>query len=396
MELTLKGVRYDWWGVLFLIVTIYLVINLVLLHGGGYFTVYVLIPILWSILALTVWQLGAQRPAGRARLRSTIAIIAAGIGLVQIFAMVFGGILYSFGNSPYSFTPKSIVQNFFYVTTALIGMELSRAWLLNHRHISRLNLYVKLMPIALLFTFISIPLSTITGVRADLESLQWINSTFFPSLAENLLATYLALMGGALPALLYRGLLQYFTWFCPILPDMEWVIKGLIGTGIPVAGLIVVEALRPNHQRAKIKKKIRARSRRKRYNVIGWAITAALVLGMVLFSTGTFGFKPTVLVSGSMQPALEVGDIALIKKVDPLTIREGDIIKFKEDDGASVIHRVIAISEEEGQRTFQTKGDANSDPDRETVYEYQIEGRVIYTIPKIGWVSIGIKELLAR
>ncbi len=397
MDITLKGVRYDWWGVLVLVIAIYLVINLVLLHGGGFFTVYVLIPLLWAILALTVWQLGTQRPAGRAGMRSTIVFIAAGIGLIQIFAMVFAGIFYSFGHSPYSFTTKSILQNFFYVTTALVGMELSRAWLLNHRHFKKLNLYVKLMAIALLFTFISIPLNTITGVRADLESLQWINSTFFPSLAQNLLATYLAFIGGALPALLYRGFLQYFMWFCPILPDLEWVTEGFIGTGIPVAGLIVIEALHPGRgERAKIKRKIRSRSKGKTYAVIGWSVTAAIVLGMVLFSTGTFGFKPTVLVSGSMQPALDVGDIVLVKKVNPQAIREGDIIKFKESEGTSVIHRVVAINNEEGQRTFQTKGDANSEPDRDPVYEYQIEGRVIYTIPKLGWVSIGIKELLAE
>lgn len=396
METTLKGIRYDWWGVLVLLVTIYLVINLVLLEGGGYFTVYVLIPILWAILALTIWQLGTQRPSGRVGTRSTLAIIAAAIGLAHIFAMVFGGIYYGFGDSPYSFTPKSIVQNFFYVTTALVGMELSRAWLVNHRHTARINLYLKLMAIALIFTFISIPLTTLTGVRADLESLQWINSTFFPSLAENLLATYLAFLGGALPALLYRGLLQYFTWFCPILPDLEWVIQGLIGTGIPVAGLIVVEALHLDRRRAVSKKKIRAHSQRRSHALIGWAVTAALVLGMVLFSIGTFGFKPTVLVSGSMQPALDVGDIALIKNVNPAAIHEGDIIKFKDEDGTSIIHRVVAIREEEGQRTFQTKGDANNDPDREPVHEYQIEGRVIYTLPKIGWISIGIKELLAE
>ncbi|MBM3132989.1 MAG: signal peptidase I, partial [Chloroflexi bacterium] len=260
-------------------------------------------------------------------------------------------------------------------------------------HVAKLNTSLKLTFTALLYTFISIPLTRITGIGMDLDSLQWVNSTFFPSLAQNLLASYLAFLGGALPALVYRAILQYFAWFCPILPDLDWDIKGLLGTGIPIMALIAVETLYASQQKRLVRK---GRRKSRTRSLIGWGVTGLVVLLLVLLSTGAFGVKPTVIVSGSMEPAIDIGDITLVRKVNPDSIEEGDIIKFKGGDERSVIHRVIGVTTEDNVKVFQTKGDANDGPDRQPVYADRVEGKVVFTIPKVGWLSIGVKELLGQ
>ena len=61
-----------------------------------------------------------------------------------------------------------------------------------------------------------------------------------------------------------------------------------------------------------------------------------------------------------------------------------------------VIHRVYDIYKENNSLFFITKGDANDDPDTDPVYSENVIGKVIYNIPKIGWIPILIKEMLNK
>jgi hypothetical protein len=59
------------------------------------------------------------------------------------------------------------------------------------------------------------------------------------------------------------------------------------------------------------------------------------------------------------------------------------------------LHRVAEIQQTESGLQFITKGDANNAPDTTPVTADQIRGKLILTIPKVGWVSIAIKESIA-
>ena len=103
-----------------------------------------------------------------------------------------------------------------------------------------------------------------------------------------------------------------------------------------------------------------------------------------------------------LQAGFERGDLIFVQGVNPLEdIRIGDVIIV--DRGPSVtplVHRVIEIWEENGEIWFKTKGDANS-ASYEFYYEggvkvpgdypirpQQILGRVIFSIPKLGYLSL--------
>ena len=61
-----------------------------------------------------------------------------------------------------------------------------------------------------------------------------------------------------------------------------------------------------------------------------------------------------------------------------------------------IIHRVSDIYEKNGDLFFITKGDANTNEDAEPVYEKNIQGKVIYSLPGIGWITILIKEIIHK
>ena len=373
-----------------MVVAIYLISNLVLYHGG-FVSTYVIIPLLWCIIAGTVLHLSSQKPAGKSSLRNKLIVLAAITAFIQIFTSIFAGLLYGFGDSPYSFTATSISRNLIYVATALVGMEISRAWLINR--FSRYNIIPKIVFVSILYTFLSIPLTRITDTGINLETMQWMNSTFFPAFAESMLASYLAYTAGPIPAIVYRGILQTFTWFCPVLPDPKWMVQALIGTTIPMVGLLIAEKLfSPNIR--KISRKTRSN---KGLSSFLWVTTSITVVLMVIFSIGFLGFHPTVIISGSMGPAIDMGDVVVVDEAAPDSIEEGDVIEFTGKDGTTIVHRIHRIQvESDGTALFETKGDQNDSPDFDLVHPDQIKGKVLYRIPKIGWISIAVKQLFVR
>lgn len=96
-----------------------------------------------------------------------------------------------------------------------------------------------------------------------------------------------------------------------------------------------------------------------------------------------FGYKPFIVLSGSMEPTIMTGDLVIIQKCNVNELKEGDIIAFR--SGNSVItHRILKSTIENGQKMFITKGDNNNTEDRNPVALSDVEGIYTTRIPKLG------------
>lgn len=100
------------------------------------------------------------------------------------------------------------------------------------------------------------------------------------------------------------------------------------------------------------------------------------------------GITPMVVKSGSMSGTaeghIEVGDLIFVGKADPDELQVGDVIAFM-DGSVVVTHRIAEIqTDEDGQRKFITKGDANNAPDQKPVTEERLVGIYQSRIPKVG------------
>ena len=102
-----------------------------------------------------------------------------------------------------------------------------------------------------------------------------------------------------------------------------------------------------------------------------------------------FGYKNFIVLTGSMNPFLQEGDIIFVKKTND--IKEGDIVAFRFED-AIITHRVVEIVSEDGNKMYQTKGDANNDRDPELIEEDKIEGEYQFKIPKMGNVILFLRS----
>ena len=101
-------------------------------------------------------------------------------------------------------------------------------------------------------------------------------------------------------------------------------------------------------------------------------------------------YRMFTVVTGSMEPVYNVGDVVISKEVDPSTIKKGDDVVYlgEKDDFKDkiVTHRVIKIEKKEGDYYFTTKGVANeySDP---VISSNQIYGKVVYRPVVLSFLS---------
>ena len=84
------------------------------------------------------------------------------------------------------------------------------------------------------------------------------------------------------------------------------------------------------------------------------------------------GTLPLIVLTDSMYPVIESGDLIICHTEEPENIQAGDMIAFFDPagNGSSIVtHRVMEVTEQDGQIAWRTKGDNNNTEDRLLVTE---------------------------
>ena len=117
-------------------------------------------------------------------------------------------------------------------------------------------------------------------------------------------------------------------------------------------------------------------------------LTVGGLLCLLLLSVAVrpFGYGTFVLYGSSMEPAIKVGSLLLAKPVNVDDLKVDDIIVFRlHNSGTTMTHRIMGIRQEDGQRYFQTKGDASTSADPLEVTLEDGAQRVAYHMPYLGY-----------
>ena len=128
--------------------------------------------------------------------------------------------------------------------------------------------------------------------------------------------------------------------------------------------------------------------------LIGFAFFGSYLIYFIMQIALNTSTPMVVVVSDSMAPNINKGDLLFLQGVDPEDIEVGDVIVYDAHGlwvGAPddpIVHRVIDIIEEDDKLYFVTKGDANDHKDKEPVPGNRVLGKVIGRIPYVGWVKI--------
>ena len=112
------------------------------------------------------------------------------------------------------------------------------------------------------------------------------------------------------------------------------------------------------------------------------------LLALMMLSQHEIGpWRFVVVQSGSMEPTIMTGDLAIIEvNKSPSTATKGDVILFEDSRGRVTLHRIVGKSE----RGFITKGDNNDNPDPGPVS--MVNGVYLAKIPLMGYGLFYLQE----
>jgi signal peptidase len=115
------------------------------------------------------------------------------------------------------------------------------------------------------------------------------------------------------------------------------------------------------------------------------ALLLAVLAGLVIASVApqAVGLSAHVVVSGSMAPQIDVGDVVLTEPVDGAELRAGQVLLFTDPEQPDrlLLHRLVSFADD---GSLVTRGDANPSNDSTHVSAADVQGLARMRVPFVG------------
>src|SRR3954454_5708403 len=128
-------------------------------------------------------------------------------------------------------------------------------------------------------------------------------------------------------------------------------------------------------------------------HLVPWLVRGVLAMALLAFlglavGPHVFGYRTMTMLTGSMAPEIEPGDVTVVTPIAVSEVTEGMVITYHRpiEDHSLVTHRVVSVqTAPDGTVTVQTKGDANDSVDPWTA---TLQGDTAYqvraVVPELG------------
>lgn len=246
------------------------------------------------------------------------------------------------------------------------------------------------------FLFVMIDVTTsvsLLHLNSNYTIFLFIACTLLPAITTNILLMHLVKQAGYKASISYLLVLNLFQYIIPIVPNPTRYLKAMIDLLLPIVILLRIRKILYNPHSKKITSDIV-----KKNNYIGLIIPLTLTIILVYFVSGYFKHTVVAIVSGSMHPVFDRGDIVVVEQVkdkykNKNIIQNGKIIAFKTSTGRIVVHRIIKEVKDKENIYYFTKGDFNKDIDDNIVEPKDIIGVVKTKIKYIGFPTVWLSEI---
>lgn len=301
--------------------------------------------------------------------------------IITIYLIIYFllGLITGYNKSIYNHSFIGIISNIYIYILPAIFKEYIRTSLVNKNKFNFLFAII-------LFTISDLNINSfITSDKSLIfNRIFEIGLTMF---ARNTFLTFLACTSGFLCNLMYLMPLLLFQLIIPIFPSFNWYINSVLNIILPFISFIILNNL-------DIKSTNRISKRRVKTNsMVRYIPTVILVSFIFMFMLGIFKYQIIAIMSNSMNPIYYRGDAVIVEKISSISdLKVDDIIEYKIND-IYVLHRIVAIEQyNNGNVLYITKGDSNTNIDKEKVKFSQIIGIVRVVIPKLGYPSVLLNE----
>ena len=333
------------------------------------------------IIISIMFFLPAIHTFGKERTKSQISgLCIAGSVIYIAINFIAGVFLKNIAASPYDISPKGIFINIVTLLPEIIAIIMVRSYIVNAVNRKTKHPIFWIVVVSLYFAVLQFNLTKLSIINNTEDLFIYIAKDIMPEISLSFLTSIICLVGGSIPCIYYMCINKIFLFIFPFLPTLSWFIESVIGIVYPIifAMLIWEEYKIMSHKKPSLQKE----------NVLSFMATLAVLVTFSWFLVGVFPIYPSVILTGSMEPLIYPGDVALIRKFkseeEIYKLKEGDVINFKIEN-ITITHRIEKIeSDEAGNLSFITKGDNNDSHDNWVVLPNDLNGTIEKIVPKVG------------
>ncbi len=354
----------------------YVIANFIRLSG---ITAYVVPSILWLIVAVVLLK---YLRIDKSLTNKALAVIPAVIA-VKVVSDVVLGLTFGFGKNPQQTTVLGTALSVLFSMAVILGTETFRTYVANKLSVKLNSNALPLIITSVLITLLTIPYGSLSYGLSSSSPTNYVIRRVIPSLLTNVFLTQVALWGGIKPLLTYSISITLYSYLVPVLPALPWYIEPVSTSILPLMQLATLALLMGSSRSSKVP------YGKRRVGEYAWSIIAiGLAVGMLLMLN--MGYRPMVVISGSMEPSINIGDLVLTVPLKHGLPKIGEVIAYSLH-GKIVLHRVIAYGPGD---TIITKGDANNAPDPHPVKLKNIIGVLKLHIPYVGVPMIYLSKIV--
>ena len=301
--------------------------------------------------------------------------------LIYIIIYYLSGFIVGFQNSPLNYSIYNIIKNIIKYTSLRIIIESVKYYLIKEN-----NTKIFTIIVTILFIIINIDIEYLLDLIIQPKELfKYISSNIIPNIAYGIVGTYIIKNSNLKSNLMLQIIPIILTYTISISPNLDWYLYGLFHT--------IYLLLLYIYLKYEIEKREETEQNAKR-NIFSLIPITSIFIVLISFVLGIFTHVPIGVMSNSMKPHFERGDIIIYKKIKDINnIKVNDIICYQLDD-IKVMHRVVKIDNIDNKKYFTTKGDNLLTNDPLKVKEEQIIGTIVFTLPRLGYPSVWLYELL--
>ena len=208
-----------------------------------------------------------------------------------------------------------------------------------------------------------------------------------PSLAKNILLTYIITRFGYENTIIYSLIMELYKFILPIFPDFGDYINIVI---IVVYQIFLIFSI--NEKFFKSRKIVTSRYYKR--NLSFYSVITALLVIMVMLTSGYFKYYAVAIGSGSMTPNINKGDVVIVntlKQNELDTIKMGDVLVYKHEQ-IIVVHRLVDIVNLKNKVYYITKGDNNLTKDNYYIDQKDVIGIVLFRARYVGYPTVILNE----
>ena len=248
----------------------------------------------------------------------------------------------------------------------------------------------KMLIISSIFVFALLDMTNAIYYGSFYDSMhifKFVALTFIPAISYNLYATYVSKNAGFKSILIYALTIGLYVYIIPLVPNADEYLTSLVNFLLPLILLYRIYSTVKNENDEQISREYG----RKDYVTLGIGVVIVMIL--VYFSSGYFTYHAVAIATGSMSPAINRGDIVIIKKTKDInSIEIGDVIAYNYHN-VLVVHRLAKKVKVDNEFYYYSKGDNNKEIDNYIIKEDMIIGVVNTRIPYLGMPTVWLNEM---